>query len=479
MQANEAFWNSLHEGKRSPWLFNSLLNKHADAMDNYPEPHVLPRYEDDVDQAESLSKLLPIIFRQNRYEGLYSDLWWEKLKQGTAAQGVFWDGTLNQGRGDICIKNIDLSQLFYEKGVQNIQDSKYLFYISAMDREDFASRYPKHEVKPNHALYLQNLDDKVEVIDCYYKKFQGKRQVLHYCKFSGEHMLYDSTSDPLYKHQGFYRHGKYPFVLDRLYSIKNSPLGFGLLDAMRQSQNAIDELNESILAHARLSAQKRYFVRLDGGVNEKEFADDSRPFVHVAGNLNEESLREIRPLPLDSSCFAMLGAKIEELKECSGNRDFNQGSVSGGITAASAISALQEAGNKLSRDLIKASYRAFVDVCELVVELVREFYHAPRMLHIGGNQFTRFSNEHMQLIISPTEYRLPEYDIVIQAQKASPFSTLAQNELAKEFYRLGFFAPQNAEQALATIAMMHFDGKEEVINTLQRMAHEYSLATAI
>ena len=38
----------------------------------------------------------------------------------------------------------------------------------------------------------------------------------------------------------------------------------------------------------------------------------------------------------------------------------------GGVTAASAIAALQEAGSKLSRDMIKAGYRAFGQVCYLV-----------------------------------------------------------------------------------------------------------------
>ncbi len=484
MQANERYWNAQNWRKqgdalRTPWLLNSLMNKHADAMDNYPQAVVLPRYEDDVAQAESLSKLLPMILRQNRYEDSYSDMWWEKLKHGTAAQGVFWDSTANQGRGDICIKNIDLMNLFYQKGIQNIQDSPFVFYISSMDREAFANVYPDVPAAEHTSYFLQNPEEMVEIVDCYYKKPCGRQRHLHFCKFCGEHLLYASEEDPLYVDRGYYKHGLYPFVLDRLYAIKNSPLGFGLLDIMKDGQNSIDELNRNILEHTRLAANKRYFVRLDGGINEAEFADSSRHFVHVAGALGEESIREIAVNPLDSSCFAMLGAKIEELKETSGNRDVNQGSVGGGITAASAINALQEAGNKLSRDMIKASYRAFVDLCTLLIELVREFYNTPRMVRIGDAQsFVLFQNEAMQTIHSETEYRLPEYDIVIQAQKASPFSTLAQNELAKEFYRLGFFEPQNADKALACIAMMNFDGKEELIANLEKQAQAYRLETA-
>ena len=44
------YQNKMMEGKPQPssgWLFNSIANKHADAMDNYPEPNVLPRAADD------------------------------------------------------------------------------------------------------------------------------------------------------------------------------------------------------------------------------------------------------------------------------------------------------------------------------------------------------------------------------------------------------------------------------------------------
>ena len=40
------YQNPMMEGKPQPasgWLFNSIANKHADAMDNYPAPNVLPR----------------------------------------------------------------------------------------------------------------------------------------------------------------------------------------------------------------------------------------------------------------------------------------------------------------------------------------------------------------------------------------------------------------------------------------------------
>ena len=75
----------------SGWLFNSIANKHADAMDNFPSPNVLPREEGDKGEAEMLSSIIPVILEQNEFEETYDNVWDYKLKAGTGIYGVFWD----------------------------------------------------------------------------------------------------------------------------------------------------------------------------------------------------------------------------------------------------------------------------------------------------------------------------------------------------------------------------------------------------
>jgi len=85
----------------SAWLFNSISAKHADFMDNYPEPNVLPRERGDEESANILSSILPVIYERNNYEETYSDASWYKLKHGVAAKGVFWNTELG-GRAWRC-----------------------------------------------------------------------------------------------------------------------------------------------------------------------------------------------------------------------------------------------------------------------------------------------------------------------------------------------------------------------------------------
>ena len=97
----------------SAWLFNSLANKHADFMDNSPEPNVLPREEGDKPHAKQLSEIMPVILDRNEFEQTYNDATWYKLKQGTCCYGVFWNNKLENGLGDIDIKQIDLLNIFW------------------------------------------------------------------------------------------------------------------------------------------------------------------------------------------------------------------------------------------------------------------------------------------------------------------------------------------------------------------------------
>ncbi len=484
--SNEQWWKMRHwneiprdeydTGRPRPvsaWLFNSIANKHADAMDNFPEPSVLPREEDDRECAEKLSKILPAVLERCDYERLYSDMWWYKLKNGSCCQAVLWDPELENGKGDISIRNIDILNLFWEPGVKDIQQSPNLFYVSLCDNDILTGKYPELEGKLGDSGLLAGYkyDDSVDnsgksaVVDWYYKKYRGGEKQLHYCRFVGDTLLYSSEEDESCEH-GFYAHGQYPFVIDPLFCVEGSPCGFGYIDIMRDAQMYIDRLGQILLEHTVSMGRKRFFIKNNSAVKEEEFADWRRPFVHVAGNIGDDDIREIRIDPLDSAVIPALNMKIEELKETSGNRDFSQGGTSNGVTAASAIAALQEAGSKLSRDMLKSSYNAFRKVCYLVIELIREFYDTPRSFRISGG----FADIDRSLIEGKpvTAFGMsfgekkPIFDIVCAASKKSPFSKAAQNELAKELFSLGFFNPSLSAQALACLDMMDFEGKESM-----------------
>ena len=482
-------WECLRQGSKkqqvepvSAWLLNSIANKHADAMDNFPAPNILPREPGDVKEARQLSAIVPVVLEQAGFEATYSEGWWDKIIGGTAIYGVFWDGSKLGGLGDIAVEPVDILNLFWEPGVTKIQNSANVFHVKLEDNAALEQAYPELSGKLggngldiSKYVYDDTVDttEKSVVVDWYYKKKTGGKTVLHYCKFVGETVLYATENE---NGEGWYDHGKYPFVFDPMFRVKGTPCGFGYIDIGKGAQEYIDRGDQAVMKNMLSNAKPRYFVRSDGSVNEQEYADMTKDFVHTDGNLGQDSILPVVGKVLNSIYLNVLDRKVDELKETTGNRDVSTGGSTSGVTAASAIAAMQEAGSKLSRDGNKAAYRAFREVVELVVELIRQFYDLPRQFRIlgenGREDFVSYTNAGIKPVYQGMEmgvdmgYRLPVFDIEITAEKASPYSKLSQNELALQFFGAGFFNPQMTDQALACLEMMDFDGKEQIMQRI-------------
>ena len=484
-------WECMRDKKQqvqptSAWLFNSLANKHADAMDNFPSPNILPREEGDKGEAEMLSSIIPVILEQNDFEETYDNVQDYRLKSGTGVYGIFWDNEKLNGLGDISILKADLINLFWEPGITDIQRSRHLFHVELADNDLLEQEYPQLRGKLSSSsidLSKYVYDDTVDtstksaVVDWYYKKRQNGRNVLHYCKYVNDVVLFATENDPELLERGWYDHGQYPFVFDPLFSMEGTPCGFGYIDVGKDTQAYIDRANQAIMQNMLANAKPRHFIRSDGSVNEAEYADTTKDFIHVDGSLGQDSILPVQGRPLNNVYIEVLHDKIDELKETTGNRDISTGGTTSGVTAASAIAAMQEAGSKLSRDNNKASYRAFRKVVLMVIELIRQFYDLPRCFRIMGEngtaRFVEYSNANIQPQMQGMEmgvdmgYRLPLFDVEITAQKQSPYSKMSQNELALQFYSAGFFNPQMADQSLACLEMMDFDRKSGI---MQRIA---------
>lgn len=507
LRDNEQFWKMNHwdiiKGQehnqalaemrikpRSAWLVNTILNKHADAMDNYPEPNILARSADDEKTAKLLSEIIPVILEQNDYDTTYSEAAWEKNKNGGSVQGIFWNNDKANGLGDIEIKNIDTMQLYWKSGIEDIQDSPNVFHVQMMDNDEIKARWSVMEdlndSMPVMSTDLYNYGESVDttnmsaVIDWYYKRrvsitddlgIPQMKTLVHYCKFCNGKVLYASENDPNYAESGWYSHGQYPFVVDKLFPVKSQLIGMGYIDLIADDQIYIDKMQQAILESAIANARPRYAVRNDGSMNEEEFLDISNPVVHFDGSLGEDSFREIHAQPLNNIYQTVLLQKQQEMKDTSGNTATSQGQVSS-VTTASGIASLTENAGKLSRDSSQNSYRAFKKVVYQVIELIRQFYTEPRCFRIvgemGQTRYENFDNRGLAPQNQGTAFgidlgsREPIMDIEVRPQKKSAYSKETQNQTALNLYNMGFFAPNNADASLACLNMMDFDGVEKI-----------------
>lgn len=466
----------------SGWLHNVIVSKHADAMEAFPEPNILPREVGDRSEARMLTSIIPCVLEHNHFEATYDDAMWQKLKTGTGAYKVIWDKSKLNGLGDIGIECINLLNVFWEPGVTDIQKSRYFFHTELWDKDILEQRYPeqlKDKLKgqtfmSTRFLYDDHVDqeNKVTVIEVYYHKYVMGRDTLQYCKYVNDIVLYATENEPEMAMRGLYDHGKYPYVFDPLFPIEGSPCGYGYVDLCRNPQTEIDLLKTSFIKNAMVGSVPRYFAQNDAKINEEEFLDLSQVIVHVP-NVREDALRKIEHTSLDGIYVNVLDRSIQELRETSGNTETSTGNIQSGVTAASAIAALQEASGKGSRDSTQAAYRAFSDIVDMCIELIRQFYDMPRKFRIlgqyGSEQFITYTNGGIQPQHQGNDfgedmgYRLPVFDIKVSAQKKNVYTKVTQNELALQFFKMGFFNPQMTDQALMCLDLMEFDGRDDVM----------------
>ena len=512
--ANEEFWklrqwNYMNNGDTSAtaWLWSCIQSRHSDIMDSYPTCNFQPRQSDDKAEAIKLSAIVPVVFEQNRYEDVYSDVAWYTLKHGGSIQGVFWDGSKHNGIGDIVIKKIDFINFFWEPGITDIQESQNVFNTELVANNILEQRYPQcvgklggKTITLAKYLYDDNVDtsDKSVVVDWYYHTFINGKKVLQYVKYVNDIVLYATENEiigkekvtidpetgipltiPLEKplaERGLYDHALYPFVAMSLYPVEGSICGYGITDIGRDTQIQIDQLNKAIVENAIQGASARYFVRDDGSINLKQFNDPNEKFVNVEGNLGEENIRPIDHKQLDGIYVNFLTQKIDELKYVTSNQDVNNGVAPSGVTSASGIAALQESQGKNSRNTNKTFHRAFREVCYMAVELIRQFYDVPRTFRINPDgmqeEFIPYNNQGLKPQPQTTMgmnmgLRIPEFDIEVTSEKANPYKKMEINELALSFYNAGFFNPQMTDQALACLNMMDFNKKDEVMQKIR------------
>lgn len=501
---------------KSAWLHNNIVQKHADAMEAYPEPNILPREAGDRGEARMLSAIIPCVLEQNHFESTYNDAMWDKMKSGTAVYKVVWDKNKLNGLGDIGVECVNLLNLFWEPGITDIQKSRYVFHTELWDKDVLQERFPeqlKGGIKGDAFIASKFLDDdkpdtenKATVIEVYYHKYVGGKKTLQYIKYVGDVVLYATENEterpkeqakdawgkpvfdmmgqpsmvetgPSMAETGLYDHGMYPYVFDPLYPVEGSPCGYGYVDIGQNVQTEMDILKTTFIRSARAGALPRYFSRIDGNVNEEEFLDLDKTMVKVAGNVDEASIRQIEHKPIDGSYMNLLQWDVNELKETSGNTDASTGATPSGVTAASAIAALQEASGKGSRDSTKGSYRAYAKIVELCIELIRQFYDLPRKFRIlgqlGMEQYVSYTNAGIRPqpqagFGQDMGMRLPLFDVKVSAQKANVYTKVTQNELALQFFQLGFCNPQMTDQALMCLDMMDFDGKDAIMQKIRQ-----------
>lgn len=471
---NEAFYRRSYErlysnitntlSSDTPLIFAAIENCRADAIDNYPGVNIIEREPEGTKVAELLSRVVDAQLEISDFKSVYKENIRNKLKYGTAVYGVFYD---SEDDG-IDIRCIDISDVYVDMHIPDIQQSRFLFINAAVENDLLCRDYPQFSDLFSGDAQLEGitdthtLKDRTNITDCYYKKHDG---CVHMLKLCGD-VVIAATEDMAGYEDGLYAHKQYPVVFDTLYPCDNSPFGFGMIDVGKSTQITINKLDDAICENIMCASKPRYLTKRGGGINEEEFCDISKCIVHYEGDT--DSIRAIDHSSINEYFLSHRECKKDELKEILANRDFQQGSTSGGVTAASAIETLRQAGEKRSRAIINDTYDSFKKIVFMTIELMRQFFTDSRTYRISDNMgrkaFADFSGD---LLYYNSKALMFDIDVVIQRE--NPYSRESINKTVLELWQSGILNPQNRNEAVVALKNMQFDGKAQLITDLQSL----------
>jgi|GEM_PF-120316 len=449
----------------TPVIQSTVENIAADLMDALPEAVITPESPEDARAARAVEAVI----RQNHdaacYAREYLRLTHDLLVGGYMVQEVGYDPAQNGGLGGAFIRHVDNRGVLFDPLCTDIQNGRAVFKFALRAKEWLAARFPEYDgegdgyaqsITPEDARVTRDVGKTALLLEYWWREYDEKtgENRVHMAQLAGGKVLSDSRA---WKPGGYYAHGQYPFIVTPLFLRKGSPLGLGLVDMFGAQQQYADKLDQIVMKNALMASHNKLLITESSGFDPDDLRDWSKQ-VHTGESLSGVSWFATPPLP--AYILQYIRAMQEGIKEESGSNDFSRGGASGGVTAASAISALQEMSGKRSRMAIRQMHEAYRDAVRMEIEVEREFHILPRAVsYTEDGELRRGVFDGASLTKKlPGGRELPiEFSVSIKVQKESRFSVIGQNELALQMLQLGVIRP------LQALELMRFDGKEEVL----------------
>lgn len=463
-------------------LKSTFNNCVADQMDNMPEALMLPETKELEEVAEDLTDVVRFVMARNNYESLHRRRVEDCFCTGTSVTQVAWDKDMDGGKGNVAVIRWPIEAFLWDPAAENIQDARALFKVSWHPLSWYEQHYPDQhsDIGADWAEYnglgvpeAQEMDqpgdeDRAMLLEYWYRLYDAKkrRYTINVAYLAGGVLLEDFKD--------VYKHGMYPFVLDVYTPIEGLPVGDGLIQECAPMMRYVNRYASYIDMNLRMSSKGRLLVDRNAGIDKDALIDWENDLVE-GDRIDPSALQWLQNQPFSGAATQQMLQLQTDIKQDSGQNQFTRGETAGGVTAATAINALQEAGGKITRLRTNVLNQGFKFIVEQVMWLINQFYDSDRVLFITG----RDENPEGRREVNADPNRLfgtrskngalppPPYTVQVQVQRRNPLRQQAQNDLFLQAYSMA--AQAGAPFPLSVLfRMLHVDGKERILPEIQK-----------
>lgn len=394
----------------SNYIFSTVETIKPIMLSNYPKTIALPRSSTDFTKAKLVQNALDFEWKREKMFQKLTHALHYVLVYGTAAIYLPWNGSENGGVGNVNAVVVSPFNLFPDPRATNDRDAEYIIYAANKPAGEIIQGYPEkaEEIKMQLTTNADpNLNDGEEngnnksllYLEAYIKDYAVETQIEDETDESGNptgnklkktkakypngrriiiagDVLLDDSENP-------YKDGRAPFVTFRCYDLPDSYWGLSEVEMLISPQEHMCKLTNSILENAALMGNPVWVLDKNSGVEKNSLTN--RPGLVVRKNPGTEVKRDVPP-NIPAYTMQMVDVLKSDIERISGIFDVTRGERPAGISAASAISTLQESSQGRIRLKTQLLEEAIAELGALWLSRMQQFWTTVRTVRVmGGN----------------------------------------------------------------------------------------------
>lgn len=388
-----------HPGSVTNFIHRVIESQIADLLDK-PYSATAKGWEPgDQLFATQAQNIIDFVLYRNRFKEKVEISEHDRLELGSTVIKVWFDPDELDGKGLPVFESVSPPNFFPDPKIQHpyqLQQAEFIIHATPRPLSWFRAnfekgKYVQREVSVPYDPQQVFRDDRADeahvatsqkalLLECYLRDENGEVYCLH---VANDILLEDSRKT--LNGRRLQRRNLYPFVMINCYPRRGTVWGMGDVELLIPTQDLINELDDQLRMNARLAGNPQIVVGRGAGKGFDFRKWTNKPGLRIP-MVDHKSWSIVPPQNVASDVWNRREKAFEEADLIAGVPDVNRGEKPGQVTAASAIMALQQAGQKTvihKNEMFKAGW---AQVLELLFDEVVTHWDEEMWIRIDGER---------------------------------------------------------------------------------------------
>jgi hypothetical protein len=497
------------------FVFQTIQSVVPILVDARPRIQFLPTDPTDNDYAQLMNDICESDWISKNWLEALTEVVYDGHFYGTGMSNLTYDGDANHGAGDIIFESEDVFNAFPDPEARDVNKNS-TYFICARPRpiEWIKKKWPDHKdhVKPDlidlmkgaktalnkvtfrspvdDKMYLEqegtpadSLDkDKAMVVTLYVKDDSfdeeekedeaGEKVYEQRKKYPNGRKIVVCSGVLLEDGPNPYDDGEFPYQRWQNYMLPREFWGISEVEQLESPQKIFNKLVSFSLDVLTLMGNPIWIVSNDSDVDVENLFN--RPGLIIEKNPGSEVRRE-EGVQLQPYVLQLVDRMQQWFNDIAGTQDVSRGATPGSVSAASAISALQEAALTRVRQKSRNLDMYLQSLGQQYASRVMQFYTAPRVFRLtnneGATRYFKASFQEGKAYVQQwngTGYEMPmeleargKLDVRVTTGSSLPFARAEKEQKLLSLFDRGIIDAQEVMKG------MDFPNWEAILNRVQ------------